>query len=454
MVFTAKGLAALLAFSLVASPAQAMLEERGPRSDGPEDSTLRNVLPGGSDPLGVVEPLSRRGVEFRLSYIADLLGNVRGGQRQGWIGQGLFEPSIEVNFERLAGLTGLRGYANAFFIHNNGRMRRDYVGGVNTVAAIEAMPRVRLSELWLEQRFANGAVRLRAGQIAADVEFLYSDLSVMFLHSDFPTISALNLPDGGPAFPLAAPGIFVQVEPNERFNFRAALFNGQVAPPGDGDAQVRNRYNTNFRVNDPGLVFAEVRFQANQAKDARGPARIIRLGGWGHLGRFDNTRRAADGSALADPAGSGVPLRRRGNGGLYAVLDQQLWRPINGDPLSGISLFGRVSISPSDRSAISFYADGGMVFANVLPSRPNDRFGVSVIYARYAAGLRGYDADLTQFTSGAPGQRSGETSLEMNYLAEIMPGFDIQPMVAHVWNPSEKPGRNAFVVGVRTRILY
>lgn len=454
MAQLAKGLVALLALSLLASLAHAQIEERGPRSDGPEDSTLRNALPGGADPFGVVEPLARRGVEFRLSYIADALGNLRGGQRQGWIGQGLFEPSVEVNFERLAGLTGLRGYVNAFFIHNSGRIRRDYVGGVNTVAAIEAMPRIRLSELWLEQRFADGMVRLRAGQIAADVEFLYSDLSVMFLHSDFPTISALNLPDGGPAFPLAAPGIFVQIEPNDRFNFRAALFNGQVAPPGEGDAQVRNRTNTDFRVNDPGLVFAEARFQANQEADAPGLARILRLGGWAHLGRFDNTRRAADGSALADPAGAGVPLRRRGNGGLYAVLDQQLWRPAGGDPLSGISVFGRVSVSPSDRSAIGFYADGGVVFANVVPRRPKDRFGISVIHARYAAGLRGFDSDLVRFVADAPGRRRAETSLEMNYLAEILPGFDIQPMLAHVWNPSEVPGRNALVLGVRTRILY
>jgi porin len=435
-------------------PARAQIEERGPRSDGPEESTLRNALPGGADPLGIVAPLAARGIEFRLSYINDVLGNLRGGRRQGWVNQGLFEPSVEVNFEKLAGLTGLRGYVNAFFIHNTGRILRDYVGGVNTIAAIEAAPRIRLSELWLEQRFADGVVRLRAGQIAADVEFLYSDLSVMFLQSDYPTISALNLPDGGPAFPLAAPGIFLQIEPNDRFNLRAALFNGQVAPPGDADAQVRNRYNTNFRVSDPGLIFAEARFQANQADDAPGLARILRLGGWAHLGRFEHMRRAADGTPLADPTGSGVPIRRRGTGGLYAVLDQQLWRPEGGDPLSGISLFGRVSIAPSDRSEIGFYADGGMVFANLVPNRPKDRFGFSLIHARHASGLRGYDSDLARFLSNAPARRVSETNLELTYLAEIMPGFDIQPVIAHVWNPSGAPGRNALVLGFRTRILY
>jgi len=447
-------LAALLLFQAV--PAHAQIPERGPRSDGPVESTLRNALPNDGDPFGAVRRLEDRGVEFRLSYIADVLGNVRGGQRRGWVNQGLFEPSLRVDFDRLAGIPGLRLYANAFVIHNTGRIRRDHVGGVNTIAAIEAMPRARLSEAWLEKDLWGGAVRLRAGQLAADVEFLFSDLSSMFLQSDFPTISALNLPGGGPAFPLATPGLFVQVEPSPRWNFRAAIFNGDTGPPArDGiDDQVRNRYNTNFRVRDPALIFAEARLQTNQEPESEGLARILRLGGWAHLGRFENLRRSADGSLLADPASVGTPLRRRGTGGLYAVLDQQLWRPAGGDALSGVSFFGRVSVSPSDRSAIGFYADGGVVFANLVPGRPNDRFGLSVIHARYANAVRRFDEDLARLTPDAPPRRSSETNLELTYLAEILPGFDLQPVVTHIWNPSEIPGRNALVVGFRTRILY
>lgn len=447
---------ALLAALAGASPARAQIEERGPRSDGPIESTLRNALPDGGDPFGVVRRLSDRGVEFRLSYITDLLGNIQGGRRQGWINQGLFEPSLRIDFERLAELPGLTAYVNAFFIHNTGRIRRDYVGGVNTIAAIEAMPRIRLSEAWLEQSLAGGMVRLRAGQLAADVEFLFSDLSVMFLQSDFPTIAALNLPGGGPAFPLATPGAMIQVEPSSRFNFRAAIFNGDTGVPRRGvDDQVRNRYNTNFRLRDPALLFAEARLQRNQEPEATGLARILRLGGWAHLGRFEDFRLAADGSLLADPASVGTPLRRRGTGGLYAVLDQQLWRPAGGDALSGLSVFGRVSVAPSDRSTIGFYADGGMVFANLVPGRPNDRFGFSMIHARFSDAVRRFDRDLARFDPDAPPRRTAETNLELTYLAEIMPGFDLQPVVAHIWNPSEtRSGRNALVMGLRARVLY
>jgi porin len=437
--------------------ARAQIEERGPRSDGPLESSLRDTLPDGGDPLGIVRRLSDQGIEFRLSYINDVLGNVRGGQRRGWVNQGLFEPSLQVDFERLAGIAGLRGYANGFFLHNSGRIRRDYVGGVNTIAAIEAMPRIRLSEAWLEQSLFGDTVRLRAGQLAADVEFLYSDLSVMFLQSDFPTISALNLPGGGPAFPLATPGAMVGFRPSPRFEMRAAIFNGNTGPPGrDGtDDQVRNRYNTNFRVQDPALVFGEARWRWNQEADATGLARTLKLGGWSHLGKFEDLRFAADGSLLADPGSVGVPLRRRGTWGLYGILDQQLWRPAGGDALSGVSVFGRVSVAPQDRSTIGFYADGGVVFANLVPERPNDRFGVSFIFAEYAQAVRDFDRDLARLSGSAQPRRSFEANLELTYLAEIRPGFDLQPVVTHIWNPSEMPGgRNALVVGLRTRLLY
>ncbi len=95
-----------------------------------------------------------------------------------------------------------------------------------------------------------------------------------------------------------------------------------------------------------------------------------------------------------------------------------------------------------------------MVFANLIPSRPRDRFGVSVIHARYAQGERRFDSDLARFNPGIAGRRTSETNLELTYLAEIMPGLDLQPVITHIWNPSETAGRNALVVGLRTRILY
>ena len=83
------------------------------------------------------------------------------GCKTGTIDQGKLHGILTVDFGKLAGWEGLSGFVNFFQIHNTGRIRRDYVGGINTIAAIEAMPTTRLSEIWLEQKFANGQASLR-----------------------------------------------------------------------------------------------------------------------------------------------------------------------------------------------------------------------------------------------------------------------------------------------------
>ena len=90
----------------------------------------------------------------------------------------------------------------------------------------------------------------------------------------------------------------------------------------------------------------------------------------GSLRQFDDQRFAIGGRLLADPAGSGVPIQHRGNYGFYAVIDQQLYRPNGGDARSGISVFSRMSLSPSDRNPIDAYIDGGIVFAGLIRSGP------------------------------------------------------------------------------------
>jgi porin len=423
-------------------------------ANGLPKPSIAEILPNQGDPFGHRAALAEKGVNFNLWYRNDNLANVSGGQRRGLVNQGLLEPSLSIDFGSLAGLDGLSFFSNFFVIHNTGRIRRDYVGGDNTIAAIEAVPTTRLSEAWLEQKFLDESISLRFGNLVADVEFFFSEASTLLLQSDFATSSALNLPSGGPAYPLATPGIRLGLEPAKDLSLRFAIFNGDPAGPGPGDEQVRDYHGTNFRVRDPALIFSEVEFRANRGEKDEGLARTVKLGGWAHLGGFDDMRAADGGGLLADPASSRVPLRRRGNGGLYAVLDQQVYRPAGGDADSGATMVLRGSLSPSDRSTIGQYLDGGMVFAGLIPNRPEDRFGFGLIYAQYSDGLRDYDRDRQRYGDGPGYVRDYELNLELTYQARILPGFDLQPMVARIWHAAGEPGRNALVVGFRTHLRF
>lgn len=188
------------------------------------------------------------------------------GNKRGTIDQGLPEGRLAIDLEQLAGWHGLTMYSNVFQIHNTGRMLGDYVGGINTIAAIEAKPTTRLSELWLEQKFLDGAANFIFGRLTVDTEFFFSDLSTMFLQSDWPTIAAVNLPSGGPAYPLSTPGVRLKLNPTKDVSLLFAVFNGDPAGPAPRDEQTRDRYGLNFRISDPAFAIAESQFRKIKVK--------------------------------------------------------------------------------------------------------------------------------------------------------------------------------------------
>lgn len=419
------------------------------------ESLLPALAASAPETLGVLartqRQLAESGININLMYSNSVLANVRGGLRRGAIDQGLLQGVLAVDLEKLSGIGGLSFYANAFQIHNTGYIRRDYVGSINTIDAIEAVPTTRLSELWLEQKFANGKANIRVGQLAADVEFFFAGLSDLFLHSDWPTITAVNLPSGGPAYPLSTPGARLKIDPNQNVSLLFGIYNGDPAGPGvPGDEQYRNRYGLNFRTSDPALMMFEAQFRTNQDNRDVGLASGVKVGAWKHLDMFGDQRFAQDGTLLAAQAGAAQPFQRRGNYGLYGVIEQQLYRPPGGSATSGISVFSRISTSPSDRNLLDFYVDGGVVFANMLPQRPDDKFGASFIYSRFSNGVRNFDRDKIAIT-GLPGVvRDYELNLELTYRAQIITSWTFQPVLTYIWHPDGDSGRNAIVTGAKS----
>ncbi len=131
----------------------------------------------------------------------------------------------------------------------------------------------------------------------------------------------------------------------------------------------------------------------------------------------------------------------------------RIFRPKGGGAESGVTLFGLVSTSPSDRSTINLFANGGVVVANMVPGRPDDKFGVSVLYARFSDRLRNFQQDQIAFGTPAIVQ-DYETNLELNYVFQIVNCWTAQPFATYVWHPNGDATKNALVTGLRTIIRY
>ncbi len=401
--------------------------------------------------------LGHNGISYSFVYTGEVLGNVSGGVRRGSIYEGKLEGLLNIDFDKLSGWKGLNLFANGFQIHRTRGLRDDHFESLITVSNIEAVSSTRLSEIWLEQKLLGDKISVRIGQLAADAEFFISDYARMFVSNDWPTILGANLPSGGPAYPLSTPGVRLKFNPDEHWSLLVGIFNGDP-----GNQATVNRHGTNFRVNDPPLVMAELQFRFNQDKKASGLASILRLGGWYHFGEFDDQRFDDLGLSLAAPSSSGTARRFSQTNGIYGIFDQQIYRPTGGGPDSGVSVFGRVGGTQSDRNLVDLFFDTGVVVAGMIPGRPDDKFGASLIFAGISESARALDTDAIAFGALQP-VRNYEMLLEVSYQAQIRPGWVVQPLFQYVFNPggnvpaasgSGWQVRSGALLGLRSTIVY
>jgi porin len=385
--------------------------------------------------------------------------------RQGGVFTSRLDLGTDINLDRMMGWTGAKFHANLFQINGQG-LSRDYIGNLMLVSNIEALTSTRLYEVWIEQSLLNNKIAIRVGQLAADVEFFDSIYDDIFINSSvgWPAILGINLPSGGPSPPLAVPGIRAKAQLSDPITAYLAIFDGNAAGPGAADSQIGNPNGLAFRVNDPPLVIAQVRYDFFLGQKGVGLPAAIEAGGWYHAGPSNDQRFTAQGISLANPAGSGTPRQLQTNHGLFILYEQLLARAAAGSD-RGIGLFVRASVSPSDRNPIDLYLDGGLQFSGVTPSRPNDMFGVVLEYIQISDAARQYDRDLQFFTNTAVPIRDCEAVLEMTYQAEIRPGWMLQPTFQYVVHPAggaadpndpshTKRIKDAAVLGLRTTLRF
>jgi porin len=397
-----------------------------------------------------------------VNYLCDLLHNQNGGVRRGAAYRGRLELVVDADLEKAAGWSGAAFHANAYLIHGSG-LTRSYVGNLMPVSNLEALPASRLYEAWVEQKLADGKVAVRAGQLGADAEFVSSSYASLFINGTFgwPTITASNLPGGGPAYPLATPGVRLGIYPTDQVSLLLGLFNGDPAGSSLPDPQLANRHGLNFRLGDPAFLMSEIQVKYGDDKSPEGLSGAAKLGVWTHFGRFADKRHNTAGDSLADPNSTGGTLWRRGDHGVYGVIDQQILR-LADDPAKGVGVFARVAGAPADRNLIDFYADAGVHVSGMIASRPDDAFGLGLAYARISRSLVGLDRDNILLNNLAAPVRSSEMLIEATYSAQIVPGWTLQPNLQYIMRPNggvdpNNPTRslpNAAVVGLRTNLKF
>jgi porin len=376
--------------------------------------------------LGLGRTLAERGIVLSLANTQVYQTNLRGGlatHRRAGRYTGSYDFDIDLDLEKLVGLTGGRAYAQAQGGWSKG-LNESSVGsllGINGDAAGDGS--ADLAELWYEQALPGKKVIVRAGKIDLTCGFEHHNCPVGFdcskyansENTQFLADALVNNPTI--PFPDNGLGAAVYVEPADRFYFGAAIADARADKRETG-------FNTAFHDEDYFLAIFETGLVTDWGKGLTG---AYRLGFW-----YD-----------PQPKDRFSGSTKRDDHGVYATFDQLVCKE-NVDPNDdqGLGLFARFGCADGDVSEINTFWSFGGQYKGLIRGRHADVVGIGV-----AQGVLSRDA--------VPDRTSQETVVETYYSAEVLKWLHVSGHVQYVANPGGSGSADdAVVVGVRVRMSF
>jgi porin len=412
------------------------------------------------DAGGLRPALDAYGISLGLTETSEVLGSVGGGLARGAIYEGLTQMTLGVDLGKAAGLEGGSLNVSAFQIHGRG-LSANYLDNLNVASGIEADRSTRLFELWYDQSLWGGAVDLRVGQQSADQEFMLTQYGSLFINASFgwPTLPAVDLPSGGPAYPLATPAVRLKVHPTDALTAMLGVYNGNPAGNGPDDPQIRDASGTSFDTDDGVFVIGETDYAINQGDNAAGLPGTYKLGAWYNSNAAANPYYDA-GGLPADGSLPGGPATRRNDWSIYAGMDQLVYRAADTKD-GGVGVFARIMGAPDDRNDIDFFVDGGVSYKGVF-GRAGDTIGLGLGLARIGDTAQNGDAAFAAATGSFYPIRTTESVIELTYQAQLTPWWVVQPDFQYIFNPGggilDPSGTrvldDAAILGARTVITF
>ena len=301
-----------------------------------------------------------------------------------------------------------------------GHLKGNYGRNVNGLAAALGEPiddadgdAFYVDQLWYEQLFADGLLRVRLGyqdqQVAFDRNPYANNEDKQFLNTFL---------DNDPIVPLEI-GIaaLVVVAPTPWLELAAAAADADVPP---GSLGIDSAFDDFASLT--GLF--EATLHGALGSELPGALR---------LGFFcDGAARSTFGTSGSD----------RGHLGAYLSADQRVWTE-PGNPFRGIGIFARAGYADGDVYPIEAYWSLGAEFAGTVPGRQRDALGIAIYQTLPSARYRD-EIDLA-FDS--------EIGIESYYRIQLAPWLALSPDAQWIHNPGRVPGApDAVVLTLRVRV--
>jgi porin len=403
----------------------ARAEETAPAEDA---QRFRDLLTG--DWNGSRFDLAQRGVEFSLLATNDAISVVDGGLEQANFFLGVVEMAVGLDLERLLGWKDTLIFVRGFGMY--GRDPNEAAGALDSPSNIaNSVQTFRFYEAWMERRFLDDSLNLRAGLYATDSEFDAKGASAVFINSGFGTgVDLSQTGVNGPCiYSTGCLGARLRYSPTPENYIQVAVVDAVAGDPDDPFGT-----HVEFGSGEGVLVLGEASYERSEPE-----SRFLRaaLGVWYYSSEFDDLLQVdADGS----------PKRSRASPGLYAFVEGELLRETP-DGAQGLSGFLRGGFADPDVNQVEFFAAGGLTYAGLLPWRDMDVAGFGILVP-----VNGDEFVRAGKLAGTPVDRA-EVALEWTYWLPVTAGISLQFDVQYIVDPGTDPAiDNVVVLGLRTRI--
>jgi len=364
------------------------------------------------------------GITPSLSYTAQLLTNTSGvtpNASQVMLYAGQLNGSVNIDLHRLAGVPGMSFYVGAAW-GSGGTLEVGPEGNYFPVASASAGTGFWLGEMYLQQVFLHGDLDIAVGRLTAGATFATLPAFGNYVNGGIianPGALGVNLP----SFPAPPPGIEWGAQviwfPTGNWQVAAGVFNDNLRSAAGADHGADFRWSEGNRGV---LAIAQVSYLPFQgANDDDGPPGQYSVGAY-QDGNFFGVL----------PGGSPVVT---GNWGVYAMLQQAVYRPDGPGSRVGLDVWGAATFtSRVDRNPLPVSVMAGLSYQGLIPGRAGDVLSVGCSFGRVSPYIPA---------------TSGETLLEVNYAWNPYRWLSLMPDFQYVWRPGGYNVQGAAVAGLQ-----
>ena len=381
--------------------------------------------PGGEHLLGdwggIRPELESRGIYLQLGAIAEFAGNT-GGAQQGATSANQIALSVDIDWQRLAGMTGFS--THMIVVNRSGandsHLFGDNVSPMQEIYGAGGDVAVHVVSAYAEESLFERRLDLAAGWMNVENNFASSPLYCNYMNNAL-CGDPKALPGGDighSAYPDAVWGGRIRLRPTPSSYVVAGVYEVNQDLYSQADSS-----GLQFGVpRDSGVyVPLQIGYEPKIGPDRMPGHYVVGFG-------YDSSKFKNFADALPASLGQSMPART-GNTQFWVLADQMLIRNGPGDQ-QGLIVLGGFIHNNTDNSPYGDQYFAGLLDYGFWHARPEDGAGLLFTYNSMSGALGAVQAEESElglpFSNSATGVQTHEMILEVNYNIHVHRGLDFR----------------------------